>query len=116
LKNQESRKYRRHKLENTFVINQEGVCQVLDLSSKGVLIGCLSERKFPEIWTVDIVNNTGVHNWDLPIRTIWAEKNDFNPASSIHAVKIGARFRKNLTPEHLSALNQLLECIREDFL
>jgi len=103
-------------LENTFVINQEGVCQVLDLSSEGVLIGCLSERKFPEIWTVDLVNNTGVHIWDLPIRIIWAEKNDINPTSSIHAVKIGARFDENLTLEHLSALNQLLEFIREESL
>jgi hypothetical protein len=103
-------------LENTFVVNQEGVCQVLDFSSEGVLIGCINERKFPAIWTVDIVNNTGVHIWDLPIKTIWAEKNDNNRTSSIHAVKIGARFHENLTPEHLSALSQLLEFIREDSL
>lgn len=114
MKNPESRKYRRHKLDDTFIINREGVCQVLDLSSEGVSFGCTKERKFPETWTIDIVNNSGVHIWDLPIKTIWTEKNDAYPSSSIHAVKMGARFHETITSEHLSALTQLLEFLSEE--
>lgn len=108
------KKFRRHKLENTFVVNQEGVCQVLDLSSEGVSFGCTGERKFPETWTVDIINNSGIHIWDLPIKTIWAEKKDTHRSSSIHAVRMGAKFHENLTPEHISALSQLLDFLREE--
>ena len=113
MKNQESRKYQRHKLENTFVVNQEGVCQVIDLSSEGVSLGCTGERTFPETLVVDFVNNTGFHIWDLPIKTVWTEKNDNHPSSSIHAVRVGAKFHENMSPEHFSALSQLLELLRE---
>ena len=111
---QEVRKYLRHKPKDTFVINKDGVCQVLDLSSKGVSFGCTKERTFPETWTVDIVNNTGIHIWDLPIKTVWAEKNNTYPSSSIHPVKMGAKFDEKLTSEHLSALTELLEFLRAE--
>ena len=114
LKNQETRKYRRHKLENTFIINQEGVCQVLDLSVEGLSFRCTKDRIFPETLTIDIVNNSGVHIWDLPIKTIWAEKINTHSFSSIHTVKMGAKFHDNLSPEHLYALNQLLGLLRKD--
>ena len=113
-KNRESRRFHRHKLENTFVVNQEGVCQVLDLSVEGVSFGCTRVRKFSEILTVDIIDNSGIQIWDLPIETIWAEKNDAYPSSSIHAVKMGARFHKDLTHEQISALSHLMAFLRED--
>ena len=113
-KNQEARKNRRHKLENTFIINQEGVCQVLDLSTEGLSFRCTENRKFPETLTIDIVNNSGVHIWDLPIKIIWSEKINTHSFSSIHTVKIGAKFLDTLSPENLSALNQLLGLTRKD--
>ena len=114
LKNQESRRFKRHKLKNTFVVGQEGICQVLDLSADGVSFGCTKLPKFSAISTVDIIDNSGIQIWDLPIETIWAEKNDAYPSSSIHAVKMGARFHENITSEHLLALTQLLEFLGEE--
>ena len=58
-------------------------------------------------------HNIGCQIWDLPVETIWAKKNDAYPTSSIHAVKMGARFHKDLTHEHVSSLNQLIEFLRE---
>ena len=113
-KNQESRRFQRYELENTFVVNQESICQVLDLSAEGVSFGCTKLRKFSETLYVDIINNTEIQIWNLPIETIWAEKNDAYPASSIHAVKMGARFHKNLTDEQISALSQLMAFLKED--
>ena len=113
-KNQEARRNPRRKLDNTFIINQEGVCQVLDLSAEGLSFRCTENRKFPETLTIDVVNNSGVHIWDLPIKIIWVEKINTHSFASIHTVKIGAKFRDNLSPENLHALNQLLGLIRKD--
>ena len=116
LKYQEARRFRRHKLENTFIINQEGVCQVFDLSVGGISFGCSKYLKFTGICNVDIVNNSGVHIWDLPIKKIWAEKNNTHSSSSIYTVRVGAQFNENLSPEQLYGLNQLLELPRQDSL
>ena len=108
MKNQEARQYQRCKLDDTFVVNQEGICQVLDLSPGGVSFGCTSERKFPETLTVDILNNSGTHIWDLPIKAIWAEKNNAETCSSLYVLRLGAKFHENLTSEHLSAITKIL--------
>ena len=112
MKNKESRRYQRNKLDDTFVINQEGICQVLDLSQTGISFGCTNERKFPETLTVDIVNNTGIHIWDLPIKAIWANKNNAKPSSSLYVLRLGAKFDENLSPIHLSAIKKILNCSR----
>jgi hypothetical protein len=104
----DSRKNLRHKLTDTFVVIREGVCQVINLSSGGFSFGCVNERELPEKWTVDIVNNKGVHIWDLPVRTVWAEKNCQLEKSSIYAVKVGVKFENGLSLEHQSALNELV--------
>ena len=114
MKDQEVRKYRRHKLENTFIINQDCVCQVLNLSIGGISFGCTADQIFTGTWIVDIVNNSGVRIWDLPIKIIWTDKNNTHSSSSIHTVKMGAKFNANLSPEQLYALSQLLERLRED--
>ena len=68
-----------------------------------------ADQKFTGTWTIDTVNNSGVRIWDLPIKKIWAEKNNTHSSCSIHNVKMGAKFNDNLPPEQLYALNQLLE-------
>ena len=105
----ETRKHPRHRLTDTFVVNQEAVCRVLDVSSGGVSFGCTSERKIPEIWTIDIIDNKGVHLLDIPVRTVWAGKSKDSRASSIYEMVVGAQFNSNiLSPEQKSALDQLL--------
>ena len=114
LKNQESRLFKRHKVKNTLLVNQESICQVIDISADGVSFGCAGVRKFSEFLTVDIIGNKGIQIWDLPIEKIWEVKNDAYPASSIHAVKMGARFHKDITDEQISALSQLIAFLNED--
>ena len=114
MKNQESRRYQRHKLEDTFVINQEGICQVHDLSPTGISFGCTNERKFQETLTVDVINNSGLRIWDLPIKPIWVEKNNADSFSSLFVSRLGAKFDENLTIEHLSAIASILNYSEKD--
>jgi hypothetical protein len=112
--NHETRKHPRHRLTDTFVVNQEAVCQVLDVSSGGISFGCTSERKIPEIWTVDIIDNKGVHLLDFPVKTVWAGKNKDSKSSLIYEMVVGAQFNNNkLSPEQKSALDQLLTFLKE---
>jgi hypothetical protein len=108
MKNIESRRCQRHKLEDTFVVNQEGICQVFDISPTGISFRCTNERNFPESLTVDVVNNSGMHVWDLPIKPIWVEKINADSFSSLYVSRLGAKFEGNLTPEHLSAISNIL--------
>ena len=114
MKNKESRRYLRHKLEDTFVVNQEGICQVIDISPTGISFRCTNVRNFPETLTVDVVNNSGLHVWDLPIKAIWVEKNNADPISSIYALRLGAKFDEDLTPEHLLAITNILSYSEKD--
>ena len=108
MKNQESRRYQRQKVEDTFVVNQEGICQVFDISTTGISFRCTNERQFPETLTVDVVNNSGMHVWDLPIKANWVKKNNADPISTLYVLRLGAKFDENLTTEHLSAITDIL--------
>ena len=101
------RKHKRYKLANTFVVNKEGVCRVFDLSSGGISFGCTSERTIPDTWILDIIDDTGVHLPNLPMRTVWTAKNQDMNTASIYEVVIGAEFSENLSPEEQSAIGQL---------
>ena len=114
MKNKDPRKFHRHKLENTFVINQEGICQVLDISLGGVSFGCTSEQKIPESLNIDVVNNSGIHVWNLPIKVIWAEKITTELFSSLYVSRYGASFDDDLTSEHLSAITEILNYSQQD--
>ncbi len=87
---------------------------MLDLSPGGVSFGCIKDRSIPEIWTLDIIDNTGVHLLDIPVETVWAGKNKNLKKSSIYETVVGAKFDcSKLSPEQKSALNHLLEFLRE---
>ena len=108
-----ARKYPRLRLTDTFVVSQQGACRVFDLSPGGVSFGCTSERRIPEILTVDIVDNMGLHLLDLPLKTIWAAKNKDLCTSSIYEVIVGAKFENDLSPEQQAALNQILHFLED---
>jgi len=101
------RKHRRHKLTNTFVVDGHGVCRVFDLSQGGVSFGCTSEVKIPDIWTVDIRDDTGVHLPDISMKTVWTAKNEDMNTASIYQIVVGAEFDKDLSSEEQSILDQL---------
>ncbi len=105
----DSRCHHRHKLENTFVVNPQGVYRVFDLSSGGVSFGCSSERDIPERLVIDLVDDKGLHLIDLPIDKVRVAKNeDFN-TTSIYATVVGAKFNDDLSSDQRLILNQLLK-------
>jgi hypothetical protein len=112
-KHLKSRQHSRHKLNNTFVVNQNGVCRVFDLSSGGFSFGCTSNREIPEILIVDIVDDKGLHLLDLSVKTIWAAKNEDLNTASIYEIIVGAAFKNDLSSEQQSALERLLTFLKD---
>jgi hypothetical protein len=112
-KHLKSRQHSRHKLNNTFVVNQSGVCRVFDLSSGGFSFGCTSNREIPEILVVDIVDDKGLHLLDLSVKTIWAAKNEDLNTASIYEIIVGAAFKNDLSSEQQSALERLLTFLKD---
>lgn len=106
-----NRQHQRHQCCGTLVVTSTCVCQVLDLSEGGISFGCTSEKQFSKTWAADIINGSGVHIYDLPVKVVWVKEN--NSTSSIHIVKVGAKFQKNLTLEQKAALNELLDSLKE---
>ena len=101
------RKHPRHKLANTFVVNKQGVCRVFDLSRGGVSFGCNGEAKIPEIWTVDIRDDNGVHLPDISMKTVWTAKNNDMNTASIYEIVVVAEFNTDFSPEEQATLDQL---------
>lgn len=112
-KHLKNRQHPRHKLANTFVVNQQGVCRVFDLSPGGFSFGCTKDREIPEILTVDIVDNKGLHLLDLSVKTVWAAKNKDLKTSSIYEMIVGAQFNNDLSPEQQVALDRLVTILTE---
>lgn len=107
----ESRRYPRHKLTNAFIVNQKGVCRIFDLSTGGISFGCTSKRVIPETITIDIVDNHGLHLYDLSIKSVWkAENKDMN-TSSIYDVIIGAEFHNQLSSEQQMAIKGIIDSV-----
>ena len=112
-KHLKSRQHYRHKLNDTFVVNQKGVCRVFDLSSGGFSFGCTSRREIPETLTVDIVDNKGLHLLDLSVKTIWSAKNNDLKTASIYELIVGAKFNNDLSSEQQSAIEHIVTILKD---
>lgn len=103
------RQHQRHKVINTFVVNQGGFSRfkVFDLSAGGLSFGC-SNKKIPENLVIDIMDDEGLHLLDLPIEKVWSAENKDLSTSDIYGTVIGAKFHDSMLPDQKLALSQLL--------
>ncbi len=105
----ESRKHRRRNVNDTFVVNQENICQIFNLSSGGVAFGCTVASKIPQTLTVDIVDNAGVHLFDIPLKKVWIDTSKKMDTSSMYEVVLGAKFGRKLSHEEQGAIDKILD-------
>lgn len=104
----ELREHPRHKLVNTFIVSEQGVYRVFDISKRGMSFGCIDRRDIPEELFIDIVDDQGFHLPDLPVAKVWSAKNKDLNTDRIYKTVVGAKFSDELTTEQQSTLNQLL--------
>ncbi len=109
----ESRKHRRHKILDTFIVNQESICQIFNLSSEGIAFGCTIDSKIPSTLTVDIFNNAGLHIFNIPLEKVWLATNEGQDTPSMYEIILGAKFCGKLSREQQAALDQILEFLWE---
>jgi len=108
------RKYKRLHPENTIVINQQCICRVFDFSQGGLSFGCTSEREVPDIMAIDIIDNSGLKIYNLPVEIIWAGKNKDINTESIYKMIVGVKFNKKNSYDQQVKLDQLTRLIKKD--
>ena len=110
----DQRRHKRVQPENTFVLNQRCVCRVLNLSQGGMLLGCADELTIPDIMAVDIIDNSGLEIYNLPIETVWSSRNKDINMESLYKMILGIKFNTNKFSDHQVKIVQLLRLIKND--
>jgi len=107
LANQNRRQHKRVDFTDTVVMNPEGACEVIEMSSGGFSFKCLFEHSLSEEWTVDILNNTGVYLQKIYVEKVWESVIDEGRSTSSCGLAVGVRF-KDLSPEQQLTLDNLV--------
>jgi hypothetical protein len=107
LTEQNRRKHHRVDCEDTVVMNPEGACEVIEMSSGGFSFQCLFEHSLSEEWTVDILNNTGIYLQKFSVEKVWESLKEEESHASLCRLAVGVRF-KDLSPKQQLTLDNLV--------
>jgi hypothetical protein len=77
----ENRMSEHQRVVHLLAVTERGTGQILDISSDGFSFGCLYPHKFPDAWTLDILDSQGSHIKKLKVRKIW-EISKYHPHTS----------------------------------
>ncbi len=92
----EQRRHKRYKTPATaFLVDDNSVFRILDISSGGLCFRCLERDSFPKSWSAAIfIGPLAVHIQDLDLQVVW-EKSDHKPSFLAMPTKeVGVTFRK----------------------
>lgn len=73
-------------------VTERGTGQILDINSDGFSFGCLYPHKFPNAWTLDILDSQGSHIKKLKVRKIWEISKYHHHSSTKFELVIGVEF------------------------
>ena len=110
----DQRRCNRIEPENTFVLNQRCVFRVLNLSQGGMLLGCSEEHTVPDKMVVDVIDNSGLEIFSLPIETIWSRKNSGIYMESLYKMIVGVKFNVKKNSDQQVKIDQLLRLIKKN--
>ena len=92
------RKSKRLKVNNGIVITPGGLCQIINLSPKGLSFKCFKRMCFLRKWSLDIYNTSGMSLEQLKVKKIWEEYSSVE-APSPGSVIVGVEFNKLSPPQ-----------------
>lgn len=99
---------RKKGLKEAFLVNPQGIHQILDISTGGLSFKCAVDEEFPRQWLVDvIVAGTLIYIKQLPVRFV--RECDDNQATFISAPtkNVGVKFG-DLDEDSISSLLEVL--------
>ena len=108
----ERRKHPRYTLQNSIMVNHDGVFQMVDISEGGFCFKCPPYLDLPDKWVAEILTPLG-HFKECEVEPRWSEilKNgDLNLPSFM---KFGVKFGQ-LTKEQIDNLTKLIGSISEN--
>jgi hypothetical protein len=106
---QNRRQQPRFEIQNTFVVNPQGACEILEMSTDGFSFKCLFGQSLSSEWMVDIINDRGGYLENISVEKVWElakDKDSYNP-SSLCELAVGVKFT-NLSRVQQLGLDNLL--------
>lgn len=88
----ERRRSDRYKIVHILAITGRGTGQILDISREGLSFGCLYPHKFPDAWSMDILDAKGSHIKQLQVRKIWERTAGYPELSDEFDLEVGVEF------------------------
>lgn len=88
----ENRTSEQQRAVHLLAVTERGTGQILDISSDGFSFGCLYPHKFPDAWTLDILDSQGSHIKKLKVRKIWELSKYHHHSSTKFELVIGVEF------------------------
>lgn len=103
----ERRRIERTRDIHVLVVTSLGTGKIVDIHGEGLSFGCLYPHKFPEIFTIDILNARGLHLKRMLVRRVWQRFRDDDQLSEEFEMEVGAEFLA-LLPAQKALLTHLL--------
>ena len=95
-------------------LTQKGVCQVVNLSKGGVSLKCFSELEYPNEFTMDIYDETGLDLQAIKVKKVW-EKRPSNPSSLLQSgLEFGGSFENLSTSQEAQLYSYLMQRMSVD--
>ncbi len=108
---QNRRKAKRFKCSETLVLNPEGACEIIEISSGGFSFKCLFGQSLLGEWSVDIIDNRGGYLKKVMVEKVWQADEALDSKvqmTSSCPLAVGVKF-KNLSAEQHATLNKLVQ-------
>lgn len=87
-------------------LTQKGVCRVVNLSKSGVSLKCFSELEFPNEFTIDIYDETGLDLQELKVKKVWEKR----PSSLLQSeLEFGGSFENLSTSQEVQLYSYLMQ-------
>jgi len=94
---------------------QNGICQLVNLNKDGLSIKCFEEFDFPDEWSVDIYDNTGLNLEGVKVKKVWEKRlgePDFLTQSP--EVEVGGKFADLSSSQETQLYSYLLKLLEAD--
>lgn len=87
---QNQRQAIRLKAKSAIALSPQGICQVFNISNKGIRFKCIEEQSYPEHWSLDLYDINGQKLENLRVQKVWEKRRDKSKLS--FSYEVGARF------------------------
>lgn len=82
----------RRSAKSAIVLSPQGICQVFNISSRGIFFKCTGEQSYPEQWAIDLYDINGQKLENMPVQKVWERRQELSQL--LFSYEVGAKFMR----------------------